>query len=265
MTARPSDTEHVTHVDIQSLPIGAAVVDRGAITDANDALRLVLGHDPIGSSVEELVEPDHIAALHALLDGTSDTERIEARLRAVGSATFVEVTTTVSRAADAAVVYFQPLPHRDALTGLPDRLAFVHHLDLVLRSMRRSHRPALLVLIDLKGFAAINESHGQVVGDALLVGMAERLRASLRPDDTVARLGGDEFIALCPDVEPEHTDTVVARLRKAANTTVDVAGQRVPVQSTLGIVGFDDPTATVTDLLRRVHAEMVLQKAARPA
>jgi diguanylate cyclase (GGDEF)-like protein len=253
----------MTQVDIQSLPIGAAVVTDGTVADANDALRQLLDRDPIGSSADDLVEQSDMATLRSLVDGSTNEERIEVRLRAGGPTMLVEVTAPGRQAGLPTVVYFQPLPHRDSLTGLPDRIAFVHHLDLVLRGMRRSRRSALLVLIDLDGFAAINESHGQALGDAVLAATAQRLQASLRPDDTVARLGGDEFIALCPDVDPEHTKTVVVRLQKAANAHIEIDGQRLAVQSTLGVVGFDEPTETVTDLLRRVHAETLIQKAAR--
>ena len=115
-----------------------------------------------------------------------------------------------------------------------------------------------------RGFTGINELHGQAVGDAVLVEMGRRLHDSLRPDDTVARLGGDEFVTLCPDVEPEHAPTLIARINNAANARVDVGDQRVTVSSSLGMVVFDDPTETVTDLLRRAHQGATAANESKP-
>ena len=67
------------------------------------------------------------------------------------------------------------------------------------RSRRRAgHRG---VFIDLDLFKAVNDTHGHDIGDELLVAVARRLAALLRPADTLARLSGDEYVALCEDLD----------------------------------------------------------------
>src|SRR3712207_608333 len=68
------------------------------------------------------------------------------------------------------------------------------------RANRRGAKVAVL-FTDLDNFKIINDSLGHEVGDQLLVAAAERLKASLRPEDTAARLGGDEFTILVEEVD----------------------------------------------------------------
>lgn len=79
----------------------------------------------------------------------------------------------------------------DPLTGLPNRRGLKVHWD----SMKGERA---LLLIDLVGFKAVNDSHGHVVGDALLQQVASRLQALAGPPGLMARWGGDEFVALVP-------------------------------------------------------------------
>ncbi|HKQ53596.1 MAG TPA: diguanylate cyclase, partial [Pyrinomonadaceae bacterium] len=99
----------------------------------------------------------------------------------------------------------------DTLTGLPNRALFVDRLKQALARTRRlgPHQFAVLFL-DLDRFKVINDSLGHIVGDQLLVGIARRLEACLRPGDTVARLGGDEFTILLEDVTDIDEAIVVA-------------------------------------------------------
>ncbi len=79
----------------------------------------------------------------------------------------------------------------DVLTGLPNRRALA-------QAWGRMAGPKALILIDLVGFKAVNDSHGHIVGDALLQQVAARLGATVPPPGLLARWGGDEFVALLP-------------------------------------------------------------------
>lgn len=79
----------------------------------------------------------------------------------------------------------------DVLTGLPNRRALT-------RAWAAMAGPKALILIDLVGFKAVNDSHGHIVGDALLQQVATRLGATVPPPGLLARWGGDEFVALLP-------------------------------------------------------------------
>ncbi|WP_266159589.1 diguanylate cyclase domain-containing protein [Dyella silvatica] len=88
----------------------------------------------------------------------------------------------------------------DMLTGLPNRVLFHDRLRTAMqRGSRKDHNFAL-VLIDIDGFKAVNDTHGHLAGDALLQTIAERLSSEVRANDTVARLGGDEFALVFEEV-----------------------------------------------------------------
>ncbi len=98
---------------------------------------------------------------------------------------------------------------RDSVTTLGNRRAF---LDRLLQRSREQ-KPFAVVLIDLDGFKAINDTLGHATGDRVLHLTGERLRAQLRPDDFAARLGGDEFAVLLDGVDsPEAALRISSRL-----------------------------------------------------
>lgn len=91
------------------------------------------------------------------------------------------------------------LAHRanhDALTGLLNRAAFVEALERAVRHAAANDEYAAVLYLDSDDFKRINDHHGHAAGDAVLVAVAQRIRASLRAADTVARIGGDEFAVL---------------------------------------------------------------------
>jgi diguanylate cyclase (GGDEF)-like protein/PAS domain S-box-containing protein len=101
----------------------------------------------------------------------------------------------------------------DALTGLPNRALFMDRLERAMEQQRR-HPDAMfgVLFLDLDRFKVVNDSLGHVLGDELLVAVADRLTRMLRSSDTVARLGGDEFAMLIDGIEHE-ADAVRAAQR----------------------------------------------------
>jgi diguanylate cyclase (GGDEF)-like protein len=90
---------------------------------------------------------------------------------------------------------------RDPLTGLANRDRMLEFLGQSLQTRKTGDEVTGLLLIDLKRFTPINETHGRAVGDRLLCMVAERLRSVAREDEMVARLGGDEFAVVLPRLD----------------------------------------------------------------
>jgi len=131
----------------------------------------------------------------------------------------------------------------DPLTGLPNRVLFLERLDhAVLRSRRSGHTAAVL-FADLDRFKLVNDVYGHRAGDELLVAVAQRLEAVLRPGDTLARLAGDEFVILCEGLDtPARADAIAARIGAefAAPFQLEVAEIDVTASVGIALLGRDD-------------------------
>jgi diguanylate cyclase (GGDEF)-like protein len=124
----------------------------------------------------------------------------------------------------------------DELTGLPNRGLLLERLNHAVLRGRRSGKLAAVLFADLDNFKAVNDAHGHRVGDELLVAVAGRLAAVLRPGDTLARLSGDEFVILCEDLDdPSQVDAIAARVIGALTAPFPVAAARVEVTASVGI------------------------------
>ncbi len=111
----------------------------------------------------------------------------------------------------------------DSLTGLPNRALFVDRLEQALRHARRSGEPLLVALLDVDRFKTVNDSLGHQAGDALLRKIAERLRRSVREEDTVARLGGDEFgVVLAGVISAEGAEHALTKITECLAPPVAV-------------------------------------------
>jgi diguanylate cyclase (GGDEF)-like protein/PAS domain S-box-containing protein len=189
----------------------------------------------------------------------------ESTITAVGDASgevveFVVVTRDIT---DRKAVE-QQLSHaalHDSLTGLPNRALFLDRLGLALRRSRRRVGALAVVFLDLDRFKVVNDSLGHEAGDRLLIDVAGRIAAALRPADTVARFGGDEFTILLDDLEDETEATTISQ------RLVDVFGEpfaldddEVFLQTSIGIAIARLGTETAEELIRDADAAMYRAK-----
>jgi diguanylate cyclase (GGDEF)-like protein/PAS domain S-box-containing protein len=151
----------------------------------------------------------------------------------------------------------------DGLTALPNRLLFLEQLRRALgRAERRGDFVFAVLFLDLDRFKVINDSLGHLVGDKLLISVAERLRICVRPEDMVARLGGDEFTVLLEDVsDPSQATRVAERIQEEISKPFQLEGHEVWTTASIGIAfsstGYDKPE----DILRDADAAMYRAKA----
>jgi diguanylate cyclase (GGDEF)-like protein/PAS domain S-box-containing protein len=128
----------------------------------------------------------------------------------------------------------------DPLTGLPNRTLLRDRLEHALA--KRGVGPTGLLFVDLDNFKDVNDAYGHAAGDAVLVEVARRLCATVRPADTVARLGGDEFVVVCEDVDQEAVVALGHRLQEAIQTPVRTADDEQSLTASIGCaLGEGDP------------------------
>ncbi|HEU4327311.1 MAG TPA: EAL domain-containing protein, partial [Roseiflexaceae bacterium] len=151
----------------------------------------------------------------------------------------------------------------DTLTGLPNRSLLLDRLDHAIQRNRCApgHRFALLFL-DLDRFKTINDSLGHLMGDRLLVGIAQRLQAIVRSCDTVARLGGDEFVILLENITSEHDPEVtVQRIEEALREPFNLNGHEIFASASIGISLDAEHYEHSEELLRDADTAMYRAKA----
>lgn len=155
----------------------------------------------------------------------------------------------------------------DTLTDLPNRVEFMNQLrQAVERARDNSHARFAVLFLDLDRFKVINDSLGHAVGDKLLISIAERLRACVRPGDVVARLGGDEFtILLNRTGSTEEVAGVAERLQARISEPLRIDNYEVFTTASIGIVVSSTVTRDAEDFLRDADAAMYRAKEAGKA
>jgi diguanylate cyclase (GGDEF)-like protein len=145
----------------------------------------------------------------------------------------------------------------DALTALPNRTLFAERVGTALAASDKS----TVLFVDLDDFKTINDTLGHSAGDELLVAVAERVRACVRPGDLAARLGGDEFGILLESGSVDAAETIAARLVEAMRSPFVVHGREMPVHASVGIASASSGTATADELLSNADVAMYSAKA----
>jgi len=146
----------------------------------------------------------------------------------------------------------------DQMTGLGNRTLLEEHADLL-----RGGAPAALLLMDLDGFKAVNDSLGHAAGDHLLCQVAGALGKRVRPADLLVRLGGDEFAVLLPGADEVAARAAAERLLGAVRATFVVHGVPVDTDGSIGVALAPRDGTTVGELLRAADLAMYAAKRGR--
>jgi two-component system cell cycle response regulator len=153
----------------------------------------------------------------------------------------------------------------DPLTGLPNRRSMFVHLSRELARAERLKSEVALIVMDVDGFKAINDTYGHNVGDHALREVAVALQGALRPYDLCVRYAGDEFIVVLADCSREAAEIKRRELQsRIAEIQVDVrAGKRLRLAVSAGASVFPDDGSTYETLLAAADQGMYRDKAQR--
>ena len=153
--------------------------------------------------------------------------------------------------------------HHDSLTGLPNRRLMERHLSGLLDRAPLDDSYVAVLYLDLDRFKLINDVLGHSYGDELLVDVAERLRANVRPHDLVTRIGGDEFMIILEDVVSVSEALDLAnRLRTCLSTPFVIAGMTFYVSASIGLAfaGGEGTGSSAETLVRDADTAMYQAK-----
>lgn len=265
-----------------SADIIAVIGEDGTVGYASPAVETVLGYSPseiVGRAVLSLAEDMDVPKMASILDhafGQESPTRFELQVRhRDGTQRWIELTANnlgqdpairgmVFNARDVTDrrAFQTQLQHdalHDPLTDLPNRALLLDRLEHLLAGERRSGLAAGVIFIDLDRFKLINDSWGHQVGDEVLIAVAKRISASVRPGDTVGRLGGDEFVVICevPGGEQE-TLAVADRVRSAIEEPLTLSTGGIHLTASAGVATSDRYSAS--ELLAAADAAMYRAK-----
>ena len=152
----------------------------------------------------------------------------------------------------------------DDLTGLLNRRRFFELAEKECERARRYKRTPALILFDIDKFKAVNDTHGHLIGDQVLRGIAAFVGKSIRASDTVCRFGGDEFLILMPETSHDEALGMAERLRQKISEMVIVTpAEQLLLTVSAGVaVSHDEKGDCLEKMLGRADAAMYKSKAA---
>ncbi|MEU9440423.1 bifunctional diguanylate cyclase/phosphodiesterase [Streptomyces sp. NPDC048304] len=290
-----TDSDHTTyHRVFAAAPLAMAVVDRaGLVAGANAAFGELLGADPdtlTGRVAADLVDLASDArswhAYREVLRGRQAKLRCTRRLKhPEGHSVWVQVTVAPLSGGSGVLLSVADISARrelqarlrhlqmhDPVTRLPNRTLFFERLTgaLEAESYERSGTGRIgLCYLDLDGFKAVNDTLGHRVGDRLLAAVAERLTRvadeagyARAVTPLVARLGGDEFALLVEDsTGTEQLADLAESALKALEEPFDLAGQRLSLTASIGVVERHAAGTTATGLMQAADTTLYWAKA----
>lgn len=152
------------------------------------------------------------------------------------------------------------MAHHDPLTDLPNRMLFSDRLQSAIAMVRRGGLMAVHY-IDIDHFKPVNDRFGHQAGDELLVGIAGRLKSSVRENDTVARLGGDEFAVVQTGIhKADDADTLARRIVANLSAPFPLQSGEVTVGASIGIALAPLHGSTCDELLFRADGALYVSK-----
>jgi diguanylate cyclase (GGDEF)-like protein len=150
----------------------------------------------------------------------------------------------------------------DALTGLPNSRSLRSHFDKEVMRASRNGKRFQLVVMDLDGFKSVNDNFGHKAGDRMLKSIGGILKDQLREYDFLARYGGDEFVAIIPETDLEHINSLNQRITEAVvGFRLEIGnGAIASVGISLGASSFPEHGESLDGLIEAADKQMYIAK-----
>jgi diguanylate cyclase (GGDEF)-like protein/PAS domain S-box-containing protein len=281
------ESESRFHSAFTHAAIGMALVSsEGKFIQANKAFCDMLGRatpDLLTSNLHSLVNGEDLGALQGpvsrLLGGDLTTVMVEIRgLHKDGSDVWMSLNISLARdwqfRAHNLIVQAQDVSARrraeaelyhnayhDSLTQLSNRTHFNECLNRAIARVQRHPEQRFAVMyLDFDRFKMVNDSLGHKAGDELLVDLAKRLRATIRPTDVLARLGGDEFAILLEDLHRQRDAVdLCERIQRELTKPFKLGSMEVAISASIGITFSTNGYQTAEQIIR--DADIAMYKA----
>jgi diguanylate cyclase (GGDEF)-like protein len=162
-------------------------------------------------------------------------------------------------AGDLAEKLWRQVSH-DPLTGILNRRGLEDAALHAIANAQRHKRALSIVICDLDGFKALNDTHGHIAGDGALRAFAQLLIAAIRRGDVVGRMGGDEFGVLLMDTTAEAAADVMERVRSEVQYLALPQSAGAQLRASFGIAQIEDGDVSLDDLVTRADVALYIAK-----
>ncbi|MFA3126982.1 GGDEF domain-containing protein [Acinetobacter pittii] len=161
---------------------------------------------------------------------------------------------------DAFEFQLKNIANTDPLTGVSNRLALSEYLKIV-ESYPQKFTQTCLMIIDIDRFKQVNDQYGHIVGDHVIVSIAEQLKQNIRSSDLIVRYGGDEFLILLEQVQFVDARLLAEKIRIAISLEeIDLSGSEEKLHVSVSI-GFAIGAASWIELLEKADSSLLRAKA----
>ena len=255
----------------------------GRLLECNDACARMLGYSSgaelMAAGRIEYCNPSDALSLSAALHDLQSLDNVEVALRArdgrklwalqnmrlvsvdEASKVWVEAAMFDVTSQRSATQQLERASYNDGLTGLPNRVLSTDRINVALARAKRTHRPVVVMLVDLDHFEMVNATFGHAIGDQLLKAAAERLSDGVREEDTVGRLGSDEFLVVLGEVAAD-TDAAIAaqRLLDSLSRQFVIDSHTIDLKASIGIAVTPHDGLTSEVLVKNATSAMYQAK-----